>query len=81
MLGLTAKLTYDQGNCPDNVCSTQADLDHRHSGMHQATASSALVGVGLGLGAIGAIVFFTAPKKSAPQVGAGPGGLVVRGTF
>ena len=92
IFGITAKSAYDESdaNCnpSTNVC-TQPGIDARNDGFSQATTSTILVATGLGLVGAGAVVFFTAPKShgksgrstQAPQIGFGPTGFSLRGSF
>ena len=57
--------------CSATQCETQAELDHSTNAHHHATASTIAFVTGGGLLAVGAVVYFTAPKKSA-SVGVTP---------
>ncbi len=86
VLAVGAKNGYEQ-HCGSNIgqppgsCDSQGISGHSDAST-KATISTALVIGGAALAAGGAVLFFTAPRgATAPQVGIGPGGLVLRGGF
>lgn len=90
ILGIAAKAAYDKSDafCVENRCQ-QPGIDARDNGYALATPATILVGVGAGLVAAGAVVYFVAPRSrskdsaglQAPRIGFGPTGFVVRGSF
>jgi serine/threonine-protein kinase len=57
--------------CSPTQCDTQTELNHSTDAHHHATISNIAFATGGGLLAVGAVVFFTAPKKSS-SVGVTP---------
>jgi hypothetical protein len=86
LLANSAKSDYQQ-HCGSNIGAPATACDPQGISGHQdastkATVSTIAFAVGGAALAAGVLLFFTAPHgDSAPQVGIGPGGIVVRGGF
>jgi hypothetical protein len=86
LLASSAKSDYLQHcgsniDAPPSYCDPTGIRGHTDA-VNKANASTGLLVGGGALLAAGAVLFFVAPHgSSAPQVGVGPGGFVVRGGF
>ncbi|WP_394843495.1 tetratricopeptide repeat protein [Pendulispora brunnea] len=90
--GLSAKSTYDDalnGNCNDGTKTcNEAGLEDTDRAKDKALVSTILVGAGAAMTITGAVLFFTAPKRTsatalrvAPDTGVGRVGVVLSGRF
>jgi hypothetical protein len=86
MLARSAKTDYEKHcgsaiGAPAGFCDSQGISGHTDASNKATLSTAFVIGGGVALGA-GAVIFLTAPHGTAgPQVGVGPGGVVVRGGF
>jgi hypothetical protein len=90
IFGVLTIVEKNASGCPNNVCSTGALGEHDTAYQFGNVSTVAFVVGGVGL-ATGAVLWFTAPKAkapsrgmglvSAPEIGFGPAGVLVRGAF
>jgi hypothetical protein len=86
LLANSAKSGYEQHcgsaiGAPAAFCDPQGISGHQDASNKAALSTAFVIGGGVALAA-GAVLFLTAPHgPTVPQVGLGPGGVVVRGGF
>jgi len=83
-LSAIAKEERADANCTPTLCQETADFENSDAAQSAATASTVSFAIGGGLIAAGAVIYFTAPSKSAsvslaPMVGPGFAGLSLGG--